>query len=185
MTTMTATGGATLISERMAKALSGQVGSEFAADIRYTLMGAYFEREGLPVLAGFCYKQADGERRHGRRIARYVTQAGGRLEIPIIEVQQATFTSAEESVRMALEHEVEVAGRFNQLTELAIQESDYLTKNFLEWFVNEQLEEVATLDELLKTIRRAGDNLLLVEDYLGRRGVLPAAAVAEGGAVQA
>ena len=69
-----------------------------------------------------------------------------------------------------------VAGIFNDLMDLAIEERDHLARGFLQWFVDEQLEEVSTMDDLLKVVRRAGDNLLYVEDYVATRPPPPVAA---------
>ncbi len=65
---------------------------------------------------------------------------------------------------------MEVTKQINNLMDLAIEEKDHIAQNFLRWFVDEQLEEVSTMDELLGIVRRAGDQLLFVEDYILRKG---------------
>ena len=157
-----------LISENLAKAFNQQVGNEFGASLQYLMLAAYFEREALPQLAARFYAQAEEEKMHALKIARYVTEAGGMLEIPAVPAGKAGFKSAEEAVQLALDWELTVTRQINDLVGLAMKESDHLAQLFLQWFVNEQLEEVTSMDMLLRTIKRAGDNLLLVEDFVAR-----------------
>jgi ferritin len=160
-----------LISEKMNSALNRQVGNEFATSLQYVAVAAHFDEDGLPELAAHFYRQAEEERTHAMRFVKYVVDAGGRLELPAIERPASNFATAEEAVRLALEGEVEVTRQINQLVDLAQQEGDHLTENFLQWFVTEQLEEVSTADELHKVVKRAGESgLLHVEEYLARRG---------------
>lgn len=158
-----------LISDKLAKAFSKQVGNEFGASVQYVMMAAYFEREALPQLAKKFYAQAAEENMHGMKFAHYVTEAGGLLEIPEIPQGQPNFESAEEAVQLALDWELTVTKQINDLVMLAQKESDHLAQIFLQWFVNEQLEEVTTMDTLLRTVQRAGDNLLLVEEFMARQ----------------
>ncbi|HET7089778.1 MAG TPA: ferritin [Anaerolineae bacterium] len=157
-----------LISENLAKAFNQQVGNEFGASLQYVMLAAHFEREALPQLAAKFYAQAEEEKAHALKIAHYVTEAGGMLEIPAIPAGRARFESAEEAVQLALDWELAVTRQINDLVGLAMKESDHLAQLFLQWFVNEQLEEVTSMDMLLRTIKRAGDNLLLVEDFVAR-----------------
>ncbi len=159
-----------LISEKLARALSAQVGNEFGASLQYVMLASYFEREALPVLAARFYQQADEERMHAMKIAHYVNAAGGTLEILAIPKGQANFTTAEEAVQLALDWELTVTRQINDLVAIAITETDHLAQNFLVWFVNEQLEEVSAIDMLLKTIQRAKGDMLRVEEYVARSG---------------
>jgi ferritin len=158
-----------LISESLAKAMSTQVGNEFGASIQYVMLAAYFEREALLQLAAKFYAQAEEEKMHAMKIAHYVTEAGGMLEIAAIPAGKPTFTSAEDAVQTALNWEITVTQQINDLVGLALKESDHLAQIFLQWFVSEQLEEVTSMEVLLRTIKRAGGNLLLVEDFIARQ----------------
>jgi len=168
-----------LISNEIQEALNVQVGNELAASIQYSMISAYFDREALPVLTAFFAGQSQEEHDHSLRIAQYITAAGGQLVIPAISAQRHEFGSAAEAVGLALEQELEVTDQINRLVGLAMDSSDYLTRRILDWFVEEQLEEVAQMSALARTIERAGDNLLRVEDYLSRQGVQPAAGPSE------
>lgn len=158
-----------LISERMAKALSDHLANEYWAAIQYTMISSYFSREALPQLAGLFRTQVAEELMHAQKIVDYVTEAGGVAEVPDIPQGEADFESVEEAVQLALDAELRVAKAFDDLMDLAIEERDHLARGFLQWFVDEQLEEVSTMDDLLKVVRRAGDNLLYVEDYVATR----------------
>lgn len=160
-----------LVSKRMADAINEQIGREFGAMLQYVEISAHFEEISLPELSAFFIAQSDDERSHAMRFVKYVLDAGGHVAIPAIEAPRNRFNSTEEAVAQALKWETEVTGQINDLVKLAIEESDYTTHTFLQWFINEQLEEVSTMDTLLKTVQRAGeDRILHVEEFLARRG---------------
>ena len=158
-----------LISEQMAKALSDELINEYGAAIQYTMIAAYFGREALPQLADLFRVQASEELLHAQKIVDYVTEAGGVIAVPAIPQGEADFDSIAAAVTLAVEAEQKVAGAFNVLMDLAIEERDHLSRGFLQWFVDEQLEEVSRMEDLLKVVERAGDNLLYVEDYVSNR----------------
>lgn len=93
---------------------------------------------------------------------------GGQVRIPAMPQPKYDSQSAQEVVQLAVDWENEVTGQINSLMDMAIGENDHIAQDFLRWFVTEQLEEVSTMETLLKTIHRAGDNLLWVEDFLAR-----------------
>jgi bacterioferritin B len=152
-----------LISKKMNAALNEQVGHEFGASLQYVQIAAYFAGEGLNRLAGFFFKQSGEERDHALRLGKYILDAGGQLEIPAIPAPRHQFKSALEAVQAALEWEKVVTGQINALVELALKESDHLSYHILGWFVKEQLEEVSSMDHLLKLVQRAGNNLLYLD----------------------
>jgi bacterioferritin B len=169
-----------IISKRMNQALNQQMGNEFSASLQYVAIAAYFDHESLPELAAHFYRQAAGERDHAMRCVRYVVSAGGRVDIPAIPDARSRFGTAEEAIRRALEGETEVTRQINALVDLAIQETDHITRNALQWFVTEQLEELAGMETLLRMVQRAGESgLLHVEEYLARRSASPSAAPGE------
>ena len=159
-----------LISEKLAEAFNAQVGSELAAANQYLHVAAYFESEALPALAAFFYRQSDEEREHALKFVHYLGEAGGRLAIPDIPAPPAQIDSAEEAVKACLDWEMEVTGQINALMDLAIEERDHHAREFLGWFVTEQLEEVGTMEDLLIAVRRAGDQLFFVERYIQEMG---------------
>jgi ferritin len=159
-----------LISDAMTAAINEQVGNEFHASQQYVAIAAWFDVEGLPELAAFFYRQAEEEREHAMKFVRYVVEAGTGLDIPAIPAPTMAFGSAEEAVGLAVEGELKVTAQINALVELAISEKDHLSKAMLDWFVNEQREEVTSMDGLLRMVKRAGEaNLFFVEQYLRNR----------------
>ena len=158
-----------MISEKMSEALNEQVGNEFGAYLQYLSIASYFESESLPELAGFFFAQAEDERSHAMKFVKYINDAGAALTIPAIPAPRHQYESAEVAVRLSLDWEKTVTRQINSIMDLAMQEKDYLSRGFLDWFVDEQMEEISTMESLLKTVQRAGDNLLLVEGYLQNR----------------
>jgi ferritin len=132
-------------------------------------IAAHFGAEALPELAGHFRKQAEEEKEHALRFIQFLLDAGARVEIPGVLAPQASFAAAEEAVKLSLEQEERGTAQINTLVSTAKAESDYTSDNFLQWFVKEQLEEVSSMDRLLRVVQRAGEaNLLRVEDYLSR-----------------
>ena len=119
------------------------------------------------LLAKLFFKQADEEREHAEKLLHYVLDTKGGLSIPAIREPVHTFASAESAVEAALKWEIEVTGQISRLMDIASADNDYLAQGFLQWFVDEQLEEVNKMDRLLNVIRMSGDrNLIMVEAYL-------------------
>ena len=161
-----------LISDRISALINEQIGHEFGAMLQYVAIATHFDSETLPELATHFYSQAEEEKEHAMKFVHYVVETGGKVVIPPIPAPQSDFKSAEEAVKLSLDWEMKVTQQVNNLVQLAKEESDYTTDNFLQWFVEEQLEEVSSMSALLQIIQRAGeDNLLRVEEYIARKGV--------------
>jgi len=159
-----------IISKQMNDAINEQIGNEFNGSLQYVGIATYFDLESLPELAKHFYAQSSEEHSHAMRFVKYLVDAGAPVCIPAIPEGRGTYHSAEEAVRTALESEQEVTRQINGLVDLAIKESDHITNSVLQWFVTEQLEELSSMETLLKVIERAGpQGLLHVEDFLARR----------------
>lgn len=160
-----------LFSQRIIDAINQQIGNEFSAMLQYTAIAAHFDSETLPELAQFFHRQAEEEKDHAHRFIKYLVDIGAKVVIPAIGAPIPTFNFAEDAVKLSLEQEKQVTAQVNQLVHIAKDEKDYTSDNFLQWFVSEQLEEVASMEDLLRVVQRAGEgNLLRVEDYLARKG---------------
>lgn len=158
-----------LISKNMNAGLNAQVGHEFGAMLQYVSIATYFDGEGLPMLSRHFYRQAEEEKEHAMKFVRFIADADGTLEIPPIPAPQPTFRSAEEAVQKSVDWEMTVTKQINTLVDTAVKENDHLTRNFLQWFIEEQLEEVSSMETLLRMVRRAGESgLLFVENYLAQ-----------------
>ena len=159
-----------LASKKLLSAMNQQVGNEFGASLQYVSIAAHFDREALSGLARFFYRQADEERDHAMKFARFVVDADGSLQIPAIPAPKSEFASAEQAVQLALEWEEEVTQQVYTLVDIAKEDSNYIAVRFLDWFVNEQFE-VNTMGTLLQVVKRAGEEgLLHVEEFLAREG---------------
>jgi ferritin len=156
-----------LISKELNAAINEEIGLEFFASHQYLAMASYFESLALKKLAAMFRKQGDEEREHAIKFVHYLDETGGTVEIPAIQAPRATFVSVEEAVKVSLDWEIEVTRRVNALMALAIEQKDYAAQDFLRWFVTEQVEEVATMDNLLKVVKAAGErSLIMIEAYL-------------------
>src|SRR5215210_2398692 len=151
-----------------AAALNEQISNEFGAQMQYIGAAVYYDSETLPRLAAFFYRQADEERTHAMMMIQYLLDVDEEVRIPDIESKQTRYDDAVAPVRMALEQEQRVGEEINALFKLARDTGDYRAEQFMQWFVKEQVEEVALMQDLLNVAERARDNLLLVEDYLAR-----------------
>jgi bacterioferritin B len=156
-----------LISSTLVKALNNQIANEFGASMQYVSIAAHFQQRHLTMLAKLFFDQAAEEREHAMKLVKYVVDAKGALHIPAIPAAKPTFASAEEAAQAALDWELEVTKQINGLMDIAAKESDYLAQGFLQWFVDEQLEEVSKMERILSAIKQSGErNLLMVEAYL-------------------
>lgn len=156
----------TLINKKVVDALNTQVVEEFTAQNQYIAIALYFDAETLPELSNFFHLQAQEEHEHGMKLLQYITDAGGHPVVPATKEVKNHFESVEEAVELALNQELTVTNQINALVALAEAEKDYLTRQTLQWFVTEQLEEVSSMSDLLNIVQRAGDNLFLVEEFL-------------------
>ncbi|HWO47323.1 MAG TPA: ferritin [Solirubrobacterales bacterium] len=154
--------------EKFADALNEQIANEFAAHQQYVAAAVYYDAETLPRLAAFFYRQALEEREHAMMMIRYLLDVGEKVRIPDIKAQQTSFEDGSAPVRMALQQEQRVSDEIFALFELARELKDYRAEQFLQWFVKEQVEEVALMSDLLRVVERSRENLLLAEDYIAR-----------------
>lgn len=162
-------------SDRLTKAINEQVGNELGASLQYVAIANHFTEETLPELAKFFYRQADEERLHAMKFVKFLLDAGAHPQIPAIKAPRDRFKSAEECLALSVKWEETVTEQIYSLVEIARKDNHYVAQRFLDWFVTEQLEEVATMTDLLAVVRRAGEGgLLHVEHYLARQGGAPA-----------
>jgi len=161
-----------ITSKELENAINAQIGAEFAASLQYVSIAAYFDAEDLPQLAAFFFRQAEEEKMHAMKFAHFVVEAGGQVRIPAIDETFYDFSGPEHCAQLALDWETDVTKMINNLMDIAVKDKDYISQEFLRWFVAEQLEEISTMGTLLKTIQRAGSNVLLVEDFLARNPIV-------------
>jgi ferritin len=174
--------------QSFAAALNEQIANEFGAHQQYIGAAVYYDSETLPRLAAFFYRQAVEERNHAMMMVQYLLDADEEVRIPDIDSKLTRFEDVVAPVRMALDQEKRVTDEINALFKLARGADDFQAEQFMQWFVKEQVEEVATMTDLLTVVERSSDNALLVEEYLAREGLGqdgadPTAPPAAGGAL--
>ena len=174
---------------RFTDALNAQVANEFGASQQYVAIAVWYDGETLPQLAGHFYRQAVEERNHAMMLVQYLLDAGETAVIPGIGAPRTAFDSVAQPVELALAQERTVTDQIANLVRIAREDGDMLGEQFLQWFLKEQVEEVASMSALLRTVERAGDaNILLVEEQLARtsaagEGADTSAPAAAGGAL--
>ena len=156
-----------LISKKLAQAINQQVANELGASLQYLSIAAHFNHRNLTLLSKLFLAQAQEEHEHAMKFVKYLFDTKADVRIPAVPAPTATFTTPEAAVGAALDWEYEVTKQITTLMDLAVKDNDYLAQSFLQWFVDEQLEEVAKMDRLLGVIKQSGEkNLLMVEAYL-------------------
>jgi bacterioferritin B len=168
--------------------LGEQIGYEFAASQQYIANAVYYESQTLPRLAAFFYAQAIEERNHAMMMVRYLLDADAPVAIPGVSAPETEFADLVAPVALALEQERRVSDQVAALVGVAREEGDYLSEQFVQWFLKEQVEEVATMSSLLAVVQRSADAPMFIEDYLAREhsrpeGPDPTAPPAAGGAL--
>ena len=156
---------------RFALRLTEQIGHEFSASQQYIAIAAHYDADALPQLAALFYRQSVEERNHAMIMVQYLLDAGEEVRIPDIKSQQTRYDDVVGPVRMALDQEKRVTDEINALFKLARDTGDFQAEQFLTWFVKEQVEEVALMNDLLNVVERSKDNLLLAEEYIARESL--------------
>ncbi|MFI6576542.1 ferritin [Nocardiopsis sp. NPDC050513] len=148
--------------------LVDQVRHEFTASHQYVAIAAWFDTHDLPQLARVFYDQSLEERDHAQMIVRYLIDSDVDFTFPGVNAIETDFTTARDLVALALRQEREVTDQIHRLAKVARDEDDYAGEQFLQWFVQEQTEEVATMSTLLNVVDRADGNLFDVETFVAR-----------------
>ncbi len=148
--------------------LNEQIGNEFSAHQQYVACAVYYDSETLPQLARFFYRQALEERDHAMMMVQYLIDADERVVIPGVTAPQVEFMDIVAPVALALEQEKRVSEQVNALTATARDQGDYTSEQFMQWFIKEQVEEVATMSDLLRVVERSQDDPMEVENFMAR-----------------
>ena len=154
--------------KQFAEALNDQIANEFAASQQYVAAAVYYDTETLPRLAAFFYRQALEERDHAMMMVQYLIDADADVVIPGVAAPQVAFNDIVEPVALALAQEKRVTEQINALAGRARAEGDYTSEQFMQWFIKEQVEEVATMSDLLRVVQRSQDDPMEIENYLVR-----------------
>ena len=151
-----------MLKTSLSKVLSEQVNAEYYSAYLYLAMSAYADRAGFKGISNWFFVQAKEEMAHGTNIYQHLLERGATPSFADIKVPQTEFKSIEELFSKTLTHEQHVTELINNIASIALRENDHATYNFILWYVNEQVEEEATADELLTKVRLIGDNTALL-----------------------
>ena len=157
-----------MAAEAFVALLNEQIAHEYAAHQQYVACAVYYDAETLPQLARFFYAQALEERDHAMMMVQYLIDADERVVIPGVAAPQVAFEDIVEPVSLALAQEKRVTEQINALAGRARAEGDYTSEQFMQWFIKEQVEEVATMSDLLRVVERSKDHPMEVEDFMAR-----------------
>lgn len=153
---------------RFAAQLNVQIGNELAAHHQYLACAIHYDALTLPRMAAFFYAQALEERGHAMMMVQYLLDTDEQVTIPAVAAPTSLFADVVEPVQLALAQERTVTEQVNGLLRIAREEHDYASEQFMQWFIKEQVEEVATMSDLLAVVTRNRDDVEDIEEYVAR-----------------
>lgn len=159
-----------MIDSKTAQKINEQIGHEFAAFLQYVAISTWFDAEALPELSRYFAKQSEEERMHAMKMVQFLNDTDQQAIIPAIGEPLNDFSAVRDAIQLAYDQEVQVTEQIKAICDVAAETNDRLSLNFLQWFLDEQVEEVASMDTLLKIVDRAGGDLFRVEEYVAREG---------------
>ena len=161
-----------MISDKLRDALNKQVNEELQSYYIYLGIAAYFEDKNLNGFAHWMHLQAEEERNHAMRIYNFLYDRGARVNLLPLDAPPADWDSPLAAFEESLAHERMISGLIHHLVDLAVEENDHPTQTFLQWFVNEQVEEEATADDIIQQLKLVGDaptGIFLLDRELAQR----------------
>lgn len=153
---------------RFVTQLNAQIGNELAAHNQYLACAVYYDSLTMPQMAAFFYAQALEEREHAMMMVQYLLDTDSGVTIPGVDAPIPTFEDLVAPVALALAQEKRVTDQISSLLKTAREESDFASEQFMQWFIKEQVEEVATMSDLLTVVSRNQENINNIEDYVAR-----------------
>jgi len=147
-----------MLSAKLQEALNKQINEEYYSSYLYRSMVAYMEDKNLDGCAHWMRMQADEEHLHALKIFDYMIERGGRVELQEVAAPPRDWDSPLAAFEASLEHEKYMTGNITKLVDLAMAERDHATNNVLQWYVSEQVEEEANVDDIVQKLRMVGDN---------------------------
>ena len=168
-----------MISKKMEEALNEQINAEMYSAYMYLSMESYFKAQNLNGFANWMRIQTQEEAAHAMKIYGFINERGGRVTLKAIKGPPTEWDSALAVFKAVYEHEQKVTGLINNLVDLAIKEKDHASNSFLQWFVNEQVEEEASADAVVQQLtmmENAPGGMFMLDRELGQRVFTPSAA---------
>jgi ferritin len=171
-----------MISKKMESALNKQINAELYSAYLYLSMNSYFQSVNLMGFANWMRVQSLEEMTHADKFYGFVNDRGGKVTLAAIEGPPDKWSSPLAVFEAVYKHEKKVTKMINDLMDLAINEKDYATSSFLQWYVDEQVEEEANADGIVQQMKLVGDNtggFFMLDRELGQRVFTPPAASQE------
>lgn len=147
-----------MLKSKIEEALNAQIKVEAESSQAYLAMASWAETEGLGGAAQFLYKHSDEERMHMLKIVQYVNERGGKAVIPQLSKPKFGYNSLTDLFQTLLDHEIGVSSDINNLVEICLNEKDYTTHNFMQWYVAEQIEEEALARTIMDKLKMIGED---------------------------
>ena len=147
-----------MLSPTIQDALNKQVTIEAQSSQAYLAMASWAETQGFEGVSQFMYAHSDEERMHMLKLVKFINERGGHAKVSTLEAPRVSFDSFKELFEELFNHEVAVSASINDLVDISLQEKDYATHNFLQWYVSEQIEEEALARNILDKINLIGDD---------------------------
>ncbi|MGD8779488.1 MAG: ferritin [Ignavibacteria bacterium] len=162
-----------MISKKMQEALNKQLNKELFSSYLYLSMSAYLEESNYTGMAVWMRQQADEEHEHAMKFFEFLLRVNSKVILEQIDKPQTEWKSPEEVFKASLEHEKFISKSIFEIVDLAYQEKDHATRTFLNWFVDEQVEEEASVNDIVQKFEMIGDSkgaLYMLDRELGKRG---------------
>ncbi len=162
-----------MISQKMDRELSKQLNKEFHSAYLYLGMSAWCAEAGFSGSAGWFMAQYQEEQEHGMKVYNYLLDQGGKVELLKIKKVKTEYKSLLACFEASLEHEMMMTTSFNELCDFAMKEKDHASYGFFQWFVEEQIEEEATVSDIISKLKMVGDKngVFMIDNRLTGRTV--------------
>jgi ferritin len=160
-----------MLNKKVEDICNRQVEREGYSSNLYLAMASWAENQGMAGIALWLYAQADEEKLHMLKFIKYINERGGKAIIPAFKKPISEFKSAEDVFTQVLKHEEFVTASINEIVQVTLEVKDYTSHNFLQWFVNEQIQEEASARTVIDKLRLVGKNNMYIfdRDILGLR----------------
>jgi len=161
-----------MITKKVADALKNQLKNELESSYLYLSMSAWAAGKGLKGFSNWFYVQAKEEIYHFFKFYHYLLDQGEKVELPAVAKPKSEFASPLQAIKETLQHEQFITKSINKLVDIALKEKDHATNAFLQWFISEQVEEEATVGEILDQLELIGENgngIFMIDKELGQR----------------
>ena len=161
-----------MLAKDLQNALNEQLNKELYSEYLYLSMSAYCAEKDLDGISSFFAIQAKEEHSHAMKIFSYILNRGGKIELKDIKAPKEEFKGVEDVFEKTLEHEKFITKSIDELVNLSIKNNDHSMTSFLQWYVDEQVEEESTFTKLLGKIKLVGEkgaSLLMIDAELGKR----------------